>query len=171
MHDTASATSNTSVKRGFRHDTVRLSTCPFSSTLAENFTLHVHLLHTLLPVYAERPCADINNYIELGGSVSASPLQLYYQPGATQPEAFAWLTQPGVYYGNFNWDTTQHSRELDHLKNHRLLPYSSSRSDAPTLPVSVVGAWDRPAPAAELGSLLCSCVHCAFVVLLMLAAG
>lgn len=86
------------------------------------------------------PCADINNYIELGGGVSASPLQLYYQPGTTQPEAFAWLTQPGVYYGNFNWDTTQHSRELDHLKNHRLLPYSSSRSDAPTLPMSVVGA-------------------------------
>lgn len=83
--------------------------------------------------------ADINNYIELGGGVSASPLQLYYQPGSTQPEAFAWLTQPGVYYGDLSWDTSPHSKELDHLKNHRLLPYSSSRTEASTLPLSVVG--------------------------------
>lgn len=130
----------TVVLRGFRHNNCFSVHALSVQPRLEDFTLHVHLLYTLLPVCAGPPRADINNYIELGGGVSASPLQLYYQPGATQPEAFAWLTQPGVYYGNFNWDTTQHSRELDHLKNHRLLPYSSSRSDAPTLPVSVVGA-------------------------------
>ena len=107
-------------------------------------------------LYSTATSADINNYIELGGGVSSSPLQLYYQPGATQPEAFAWLTQPGVYYGNLSWDTAQHSRELDHLKNHRLLPYSSSRSDAPTLPLSVVGSWTSLHVHHDLCALLCS---------------
>jgi len=82
--------------------------------------------------------ADINNYIELGAGVSSAPLQLYYQPGADKPEAFAWLTQPGIYYGSFNWDTSQHKRELDHLTHHRLLPYSSSRTEAAVLPLAVV---------------------------------
>lgn len=82
--------------------------------------------------------ADINNYIELGGAASTSPLQLYYQPGANNPEAFAWLTQPGIYYGSFSWDTLQHKRELDHLTNHRLLPYGSSRIEAATPPLAVV---------------------------------
>lgn len=97
--------------------------------------------------------ADINNYIELEGGVSSSPLQLYYQPGATQPEAFAWLTQPGVYYGDLTWDTAHHSRELDLLKNHRLLPYSSPGSDAPTPPLSLVGDLDWPAHVALLTSM------------------
>ncbi|KAL3143378.1 hypothetical protein ABBQ38_002206 [Trebouxia sp. C0009 RCD-2024] len=92
---------------------------------------------SLEAMFARYNSPDINNYIELGGGVSSSPLQLYYQPGATQPEAFAWLTQPGVYYGDLTPDTAHHTRELDLLKNHRLLPYSSSRSDAPTLPLSV----------------------------------
>ena len=89
--------------------------------------------------------ADINNYVELGGGVTPDPLHLFYQPGGDKPEAFAWLTQPGVYYGSFNWESAQHKRELDHLTNHRLLPYSTSRSEAPLLPLAVVS------PECEVG--------------------
>ncbi|DBA75172.1 hypothetical protein WJX77_011350 [Trebouxia sp. C0004] len=91
----------------------------------------------LEPMFARYTSPDINNYIELGAEVSSAPLQLYYQPGADNPEAFAWLTQPGIYYGSFNWDTSQHKRELDHLTHHRLLPYSSSRTEAAVLPLAV----------------------------------
>ena len=82
--------------------------------------------------------ADTNNYIELPGAVTPGPLQLYYKPGGSQPEAFAWLTLPGVYYGNFSWASDGATRELDNLANHRLLPYSSAGSDAPTAPLAVV---------------------------------
>lgn len=107
-----------------------------------------HSQHNVVYFIFYANTVDINNHVELGGGVSSSPLQLYYQPGATQPEAFAWLTQPGVYYGDLSWDTAQHSRELDLLKNHRLLPYSSSRSDTPVLPLSVVGLLAKPARLA-----------------------
>ncbi len=104
--------------------------------------------------------ADINNYIELGGGVGSAPLQLYYQPGANNPEAFAWLTQPGIYYGSFDWDSSQHKRELDHLTNHRLLPYGSSRSEAPTLPLAVVSPSYRFWICACIIVVVTRCKHC-----------
>lgn len=82
--------------------------------------------------------ADINNYIELPGAAVAAPLQLYCKPGTGQPEAFAWLTEPGVYYGNLNWSLGPGKKELDHLATHRLLPYSSAGTEPPSCPMAVV---------------------------------
>lgn len=87
--------------------------------------------------------ADTNNYIELPGAAVGAPLQLYHKPGSSQPEAFAWLTEPGVYYGNLNWSLGPGKKELDHLATHRLLPYSSAGSDPPTSPLAVVGIFDN----------------------------
>ncbi len=57
-------------------------------------------------------------------------------------QGFAWLSEPGVYYGGFNLaaaEGLEEGQELHMLANHRLLPYQRSDAGSQTAPLSVVG--------------------------------
>lgn len=74
-----------------------------------------------------------NNYLtvpegfqEIPSSLKYSRLQFYYPNPKELPKTFAWLTEPGIFYGEF--DTSGHDSVLT---NNQLLQYTPSNSGAP----------------------------------------
>ena len=67
--------------------------------------------------------------MEIPSDRNSSQLQVWPQGPKATPEAFAWLTGPGVYHGTLEF--RPQSRPGDSLfKSKGLLPYSSKDSSA-----------------------------------------
>ncbi|XP_041365438.1 vacuolar protein sorting-associated protein 18 homolog isoform X2 [Gigantopelta aegis] len=75
-------------------------------------------------------------FLELPGDFGKSELHLFFPKFRQQAQKFAWMTGPGIYYGDI--DVTGAAGPNSVIANAKLMPYPKDGEDKQMMPVSVV---------------------------------
>ncbi|XP_041978717.1 vacuolar protein sorting-associated protein 18 homolog isoform X2 [Aricia agestis] len=89
-------------------------------------------LQSIFHVYLTRP---ETSFQEIPSSLKYSKLQFFFDKNNT-PKTFAWLTEPGIFYGQLDPTSQQNSNSL--FTQNDLINYPSDRNDAKEVPLSFV---------------------------------